>query len=220
MTTTPLRTSLDPLAAAWLAGGLPRAVDALLVSRLESRRIQVVDGSVADRGLDRQDRFDAVLLDALGARRSKRVDTVWWRLVRDRRLESLRFHLRSDDLLAARTGLGLPDRDDRPARTAAGRHLLRELRSAPPRGAAWEVALHGRGALTDLSLRAALEGQSRPAAERPMPRWSRRRTRDPARDLGTAAGGGAAYTGTFGGGWSGGGWDGGCGGDGGGGGGC
>src|SRR5215217_4613034 len=49
------RTSLAPVAAAWLAGGQQRAVDALLVSRLERHRIAVVDGNVVDRGLDRND---------------------------------------------------------------------------------------------------------------------------------------------------------------------
>lgn len=203
-------TALDPLAAAWLAGGLPRAVDALLVSRLESRRIRGVDGSFVDRGLARGDRFDSVLLDALGARGSRDVETVRWRVQRDRRMQALRETLAADGLLAARTGLGLADREDRPARTAAGRRLLRELRSAPPSGGVWEVALHGRDALTDLSLRTALEPPPRPA----LPR-APRRPRSIDTQLTEAhryAAGGAAVA-TFGG------WDGGGGLDGGGGGG-
>ena len=177
MTTTPVVPSLEPFAAAWLAGGLPRAADALLVSRLESGRVHVVDGHVGDRGLDRGDRFDAVLLDALGARGRRDVDTVLWRVQRDRRVQDLRAELGTRGLLAARSPLGVPDRPDRPARTAAGRQLLRQLRSAPPHGAVWEVALHGRDALTDLALRTALEPPPRPdvpRAPRRIRTWDRR----------------------------------------------
>ena len=180
MTAIPAITSLDPLAAAWLAGGLPRAVDALLVSRLERGRVHVADGYVGNSSLDRHDRFDAVLLDALGARGRRDVETARWRMTRDRRLEALRDALRTDGLLTARSSLGLADRPDRPARTAAGRQLLRELRSAPPRGAVWEVALHGRAALTDLALRTALEPPPRPQPEvRLESSWRRRWSQDP-----------------------------------------
>ncbi len=217
--TTHLPTTLDPVAAAWLAGGLPRAVDALLVARLEAGRIRGVGGSVADRGLDRQDRFDAVLLDALGARRSRDVETVRFRLLRDRRLEVLRTGLRTEGLLTGRTALGLPDRLDRPARTAAGRRLLRDLRAAPPPGAVWEVALHGRDALTDLALRTALEPPPRPEPPRPprrLLRWQDPQTTEAAR----YAAGGAAVAGFSGWGGDGGGWGGDGGGGGGDGGGC
>lgn len=216
MSTIPVATSLDPLATAWLAGGLPRAVDAVLVSRLESRRITVVDGQVTDRGLDRSDRFDAALLDALGARGRRDVQTVLRRLQRDRRLATLHEALLAEGLLTRRSALGLRDRAGRPARTALGRRLLRELRSAPPRGGVWEVALHGRGALTDLGLRTALEPPARPPAP-PAPRrirsWSGRTT-----ELHYAAGGTAAV-GIGGGGFDGSDFGGGSGGDGGGGGG-
>ena len=210
MTTIPVATSLDPLATAWLAGGLPRAVDAVLVSRLESRRIEVVDGQVADRGLNRSDRFDAVLLDALGARGRRDVQTVLWRVRRDRRMVALRDSLLADGLLAGRTRLGLRDRTDRPARTAAARRRLRELRGAPPHGAVWEVALHGRGALTDLTLRTALEPPARPEVPRAPRRtrsWGSRTT-----ELHYATGGAAAMGLGGGGGFDGCGWGGGDGG--------
>jgi uncharacterized membrane protein YgcG len=217
MTTTPVVPSLEPFAAAWLAGGLPRAVDALLVSRLESGRVRVVDGHVGNRSLDRFDRFDAVLLDALGARGRRDVDTVRWRVQRDRRMQDLRAELGTRGLLAARTPLGLPDRPDRPARTIAGRQLLRELRSAPPHGPVWEVALHGRDALTDLTLRTALEPAPRPdvpSAPRRIRSWGQRTTEVHYVTGGAATmsfGGGDGFDG---GGW-GGGFDGGGGGDGG-----
>jgi hypothetical protein len=212
MTTALVVPSLEPLTAAWLAGGLPRAADALLVSRLESGRVHVVDGHVGTRSLDRGNRFDAVLLDALGARGRREVDTVRWRVQRDRRMQDLRTELGTRGLLAARSPLGLPDRPDRPARTAAGRQLLRELRSAPPHGAVWEVALHGRDALTDLSLRAALEPPPRPEpprAPRRLLRWQDPQATEAAR---YAAGGAAVMS--FGG-WDGGFDGGGGGGDGG-----
>ena len=170
------RPSLAPVAAAWLAGGLQRAVDALLVSRLEHRRIAVVDGNVADRGLDRDDALDGALLDALGARGSRDLETVRWRVSRDRRLERLCVDLVVEGLLGDRSAWGRSDR----VRTGSGRRLLRELRGDPPVGAAWEVALHGRAGLTDLSLREALEPPARPPLP-PQARGSwldRRRQRD------------------------------------------
>ena len=160
------RTPLAPVAAAWLAGGLQRAVDALLVSRLELRRITVVDGNVADRGLDRGDPLDEALLDALGARGRRDLDTVRWRVSRDRRLERLCADLVVEGLLADWSPWG---RSDRRIRTGSGRRLLRELKGDPPAGAAWEVALHGRAGLTDRGLREALEPPARP----PLPPQAR-----------------------------------------------
>jgi hypothetical protein len=171
--TAPLTTPtsrLDAVAAAWLAGGLPRALDTVLVSRLERRRIRVVDGDLVDRGLDRAEPLDAALLDALGARGRKDTETVRWRLSRDRRLDRVRVELLQAGLLGQRTPWGLPDRPERPARTASGRRVLRELRDSPHPGAAWEVALHGRAGLTDLALRESLEPPVRPAPTLPPPR--------------------------------------------------
>src|SRR5215210_4803206 len=147
-------TSVAPVAAAWLAGGLQRAVDALLVSRLERRRVAVVGGNVVDRGLDRGDPLDGALLDAIGARGSRDLETVQWRVGRDRRVERLCADLVVEGLVGDWSPWG---RSDRPVRTGSGRRLLRELRSDPPTGAAWEVALHGRSGLTDPVLRQALE---------------------------------------------------------------
>src|SRR3712207_2541334 len=60
-THAPRSAPVDPVAAAWLAGGVQRAVDALLVSRVERRRIALVDGNVVDRGLTRTDPLDGVV---------------------------------------------------------------------------------------------------------------------------------------------------------------
>jgi hypothetical protein len=215
------RTSLAPVAAAWLAGGLQRAVDALLVSRLELRRIAVVDGNVVDRGLDRNDALDGAILDALGARGRRDLETVRWRVSRDRRVERLCADLVVEGLVADRAPWR---RSDRPVRTGAGRRLLRELKGEPPTGAAWEVALHGRAGLTDRSLRDALEPPPRP----PLPPQSRRgwlapgRRREMTAESYAAGAAGVGYGGwgSFGGGADCGGFDGGGGGGGGDGGGC
>lgn len=199
MTTVTPSPALDPVSAAWLAGGLPRAVDALLVARLEDGRVRVVDGSLVDRGLRPDDPFDAALLDALGARRRRDVETVRWRVSRDRRLEVLRSGLQERGLLAARTSLGLRDRPERPARTATGRRLLRELRAAPLRAGAWEVALHGRDALTDLSLRTALVPPPRPEAPRARWRMPSRAERAPETYYAVGGAGTMAFGGGFGG---------------------
>jgi len=206
-------TSLAPVAAAWLAGGKQRAVEALLVSRLERGRIAVVDGNVVDRGLDRDDALDGALLDALGARGSRDLETVRWRVSRDRRVERLCADLVVEGLVANRAPRG---RSDRPVRTGSGRRLVRELKGDPPAGAAWQVALRGRTGLSDPLLREALEPRVRPPLP-PQPRGSRldRRTRRDMTPEGYAAG--AAGYGAWG---DVGGWGGDCGSGGGDGGGC
>ncbi len=208
-------TSVAPVAAAWLAGGLQRAVDALLVARLERRRIAVVDGNVVDRGLDRTDPLDGALLDALGARGRRELATVRSRVARDRRVERLCADLVVEGLLGDRPPWG---RSDRPARTGSGRRLLRELKGDPPSGAAWEVALHGRAGLTDRGLREALEPPARPPLP-PQPRgqWLDRRKRRDLTAEGHASGAAVVGYGSWGGGFGGGcgGFDGGGGGDGG-----
>jgi hypothetical protein len=205
-------TSVAPVAAAWLAGGLRRAVDALLVSRLERRRIAVVDGNVVDRGLDRDDPLDGALLDALGPRGSRDLETVRWRVARDRRVERLCADLVVEGLLGDWSPWG---HADRPVRTGSGRRVLRDLRSDPPTGAAWEVALHGRSGLTDRGLRDALEPPERPPLpEQSRGSWLGRWRRDVTAEGYASGGAGAVGFGGWGGGWGGdcGGFDGGGGG--------
>jgi hypothetical protein len=207
----PLTT--DVVAAAHLAGGRPRATDALLVSRLEAGRVRVVDGLLEDVRLRRADPSDALLVDALGARGRRDVETVRWRVHADHRLDAVRRRLVEAGLVAERTRLGRRPREDRPALTAAGRQVLRDLRIQRQPGAAWDVALGGREALTDPALREALQPPARTLVDA-APRRSRllRSYRDAPETY--AAGGIVAGSA----GW--GGWDGGCGGfDGGGGGG-
>jgi len=208
------RPAVAPVAAAWLSGGLQRAVDAVLVDRLERRRIAVVGGSVVDRGLDRSDPLDGALLDALGARGSRDLETVRWRVSRDRRMERVCVDLVVEGLLGDRSSWGRPDRR---VRTGTGRRVLRELRSQPPAGAAWEVALRGRSGLTDRSLRDALEPPVRPplppqAREAWRARWRRGMTAEGyASGAGvTGKGGWGVFGGDCGGFDGGGGGDGGC----------
>ena len=200
------QTSLDPVAAAWLAGGAPRATDAVLVSRIERRRIRIVDGNVVDRGLHRADPFDGVLLDALGARGRRDLSTVRFRMSYDRRFEDVRKDLAAAGLLRERTAWGTRARPDRPVRTAAGRRLLKAMAADARTGAAWEVALKGRTGLTDPALREALEPPAPP--EPPVsPERSRRWTRTSLEDRHLyASGAGSAgaigaygFTGDFGG---------------------
>jgi hypothetical protein len=172
----PLTT--DVVSAAHLAGGSPRAVDALLVSRLEAGRVRVVDGRVEDVRLRRADPHDALLVDALGARGSRDVETVRWRVHADHRLDAVRRRLVADGLLAERTRLGRRPREDRPVLTSAGRQVLRDLRSLRQPGSAWEVALGGRAALTDPVLREALQPPARTVDAAAPRRWRPRPYRD------------------------------------------
>ena len=200
------RTALDPVACAWLAGGRSRAVDALLVSRLERRRIRIADGQVQERGLDRTDPLEGALLDALGARGHRDLETVRFRMSYDRRFEGIGQDLAAAGLLRERTALGRRARPDRPVRTAAGRRLLAELTAGPRTGAAWEVALRGRAGLTDPALREALQPPARPepaTSPRPRRRWGRASLEDRylyASGAGSAGAVGAyGFTGDFGG---------------------
>jgi uncharacterized membrane protein YgcG len=169
-----LLLTTDVVAAAHLAGGRPRSVDALLVSRLQAGRVRVVDGHLEDVRLRRTDPFDALLIDALGARGRRDVETVRWRVQRDHRLDDVRRRLAEAGLVAERTRLGRRPREDRPALTAAGRQALRDLRSQRQPGAAWEVALGGRAALTNPVLREALQPPARTVVSA-APRRSRLR---------------------------------------------
>jgi hypothetical protein len=224
---SPIASLLDPVAVAWLSGGLPRAIDTVLVSRLDRRQIRVVDGDVVDRGLDRSTPLDGAVLDALGARGSRDLETVRWRLSRDRRLARIRLDLVAAGMLGERSRWGRPDRPDRPARTASGRRLLRELRATTPPGPAWEVAVNGRAGLTDLALHESLvPPPPPPSPAQPRRRWLDPASRRPMTIEGYATGAAVVGHGAWGGGaWGGGadcggGFDGGGGGGGGGDGGC
>ena len=153
--TTP-RAAPDVYEAAVLAGGLPRLVDTVLVALVESGRIRVhAPGELATAHPLRRHPAESSVLDAVGTRGHRSVDTIRWRLAGDERLLAVGRQLRADGLLR-RHPLGfLPPWREAHVRTARGRAVLRGLTAQPPAdpasdgGSAVLVALHGRDAMPD-----------------------------------------------------------------------
>ena len=200
---TDSRVPTDPYAIAFLSGGLQRAVDTALVALVESGRVQVhAPGELAAVRPERRHPVEAAVLDAVGTRGHRSVDTIRWRLSRDERLTGLGPSLAADGLLRRRMLRGRGEW----CPTRAGRQLLRLLRAQPPvdraldGGNAVRVALGGRAAMSDADLRAAIfERPELPKATGPEVarrlREVRRRSDDPAvaaHQTRTALGGAAA----------------------------
>ncbi len=119
---------LDLYEIAYLAGGPDRVVDTALVALVESGRVRVhAPGELAVVEPGRQHPVEAAVMDAVGTRGHRSVDTVRWRLADDERI----------------AGLG---------RSLAAAGLLR--RPALDGSGALRVARHGRSALPDMALRA------------------------------------------------------------------
>jgi hypothetical protein len=161
MSTSQNQRPLDVYDLAVLAGGLPRLVDTVVVALVESGRIRVHSpGELSAAVPSRRHPVEAAVLDAVGTRGHRSVDTICWRLVGDQRLAQVVEQLRADGLLR-RT---IPSRliPGRPAHTltAAGRRTVRQLTDRPPinpvadGGSAVLVAVHGRDAMPDARLRA------------------------------------------------------------------
>ena len=88
----------------------------------------------------------AAVLDAVGARGRRSVETVHWRALADERVTGIGRRLHEQGLLGRVLGP-----------TAAGRRLLRDLRSTVGDGdLVRRVALHGREQVTDPALHAAV----------------------------------------------------------------
>lgn len=172
MTTTGT-SQLDVHAAACLAGGADRVVDAALAALVETGRVRVSRAGLLTV-LDRRSRDEVVaaVLDAVGARGHRTAGLVRQRAGADPRVAAVAGRLVDSGLLAPRRRGGTGP-------TRAGRRLLRQLRQAvPPRPAepadlvplsgvpagtsAGRVALHGPDAMPDAELRAALFESSRP----------------------------------------------------------
>ena len=154
--TTPRVPGLDVYETAVLAGGLPRLVDTVLVALVESGRIRVhAPGELATASPLRRHPAEAAVLDAVGTRGHRSVDTIRWRLADDARLLDVGRRLRADGLLRRHPLSFLPPWRDVHVRTARGRRVLRELTARPPAdratdgGSAVTVALHGRDAMPD-----------------------------------------------------------------------
>jgi hypothetical protein len=158
MTTSGPARDLDVYEVAFLAGGVQRVVDTALVALVESGRVRVhAPGQLAGVRLERRHPVEAAVLDAVGTRGHRSVDTIRWRLTGDDRLTGLGRSLASSGLLR-RTLRGRQAW----APTRAGRETLRRLAAQPPAdpahdgGSAVLVALRGRAAMPDPALRAAV----------------------------------------------------------------
>jgi hypothetical protein len=140
---------LDVYDMAVLAGGLPRLVDTALVAMVESGRVHVEpSGEFRADETSSAHPVEAALLDAVGTRGHRSVDTIRWQVLHDRRLDQEFRHLTSDGLVRR----ALPSRlvgKTHAHTTAAGRRALRQFAERPPAdgGSAVLVALHGRDAM-------------------------------------------------------------------------
>ncbi|MCF6507084.1 TIGR04222 domain-containing membrane protein [Blastococcus sp. MG754426] len=154
---------LDLYEFAFLAGGRERVVDTAVVVLVESGRLRVhPPGELSMVEAFRRHPVEAAVLDAVGARGHRSVDTIRWRSVNDDRITGLARRLADAGLLRRRS----LHRRGRWAPTRAGRALLRRGPLADPSldgGSAVLVAQHGRAAMTDTALRSAV-------FERPTPR--------------------------------------------------
>jgi uncharacterized protein (TIGR04222 family) len=155
---------------AFVAGGVARLVDTVLVALVESGRIRVPSpGQLAAAEPFRRHPVEAAVLDAVGTQGHRSVDTIRWRLASDERVLDVGRRLKDDGLLR-RDLRGLLRRDRHAyAATAAGRRALRQFGELPDPSAgesgARMVALHGRGAMPDQALRAAIfEAPAAPTA--------------------------------------------------------
>ncbi len=170
MTAAATPADLDVYDVAYLAGGAARAVEAAVVALVESGRLRVRSpGELTVVSLVRRHPVEAAVLDAFGPVAHRSVETVCWRVAEDLRLAGLAARLERAGLLApAGRRFPLRRRGGRPARTAAGRRVLRALRAAPPADAvapgtsAMRVALAGRDGMTDRTLREAVFVEPRP----------------------------------------------------------
>lgn len=152
MTAAAAPSALDVYDIAFLAGGPDRVVETALVVLVESGRVRVhAPGELAAVSMTRRHPVEAAVLDAVGDRGHRSVDTITWRLAGDERLTGL-----ADPLMAA----GLLRRRLRPGHPAwtpthAGHQTLVGLAARSPAhraldgGSGLAVALHGRAGMTD-----------------------------------------------------------------------
>jgi hypothetical protein len=154
---------LDLYEFAFLAGGPARVVDTAVVVLVESGRLRVASpGELTMVETFRRHPVEAAVLDAVGTRGRRSVDTIRWRLVDDDRINGLARPLADAGLLRR----GLLRRQW--STTRAGRELLSRgpgADSALDGGSAVVVAAHGREGMTDALLRAAIF--DRPALPQP-----------------------------------------------------
>jgi hypothetical protein len=153
---------LDLYEFAFLAGGRERVVDTVVVVLVESGRLRVhPPGQLSMNEAFRRHPVEAAVLDAVGARGHRSIDTIRWRSVDDDRITGLARPLADAGLLRRRP----LRRRGRWSPTRAGRAVIRR---GPPAdraldgGSAVLVAQHGREAMTDTALRSAIFEQPSP----------------------------------------------------------
>ncbi|TQN41394.1 uncharacterized protein (TIGR04222 family) [Blastococcus colisei] len=161
---------LDLYDLAFLAGGPDRVVDTAVVALVESGRVRVhAPGRLAVVEPGRQHPIEAAVMDAVGTHGHRSIDTVHWRVAGDVRLTGRGPSLAAAGLLRRRRRLGRRHaRRPTWSATGSGRQALLRAMERPPTdpaldgGSALRVALHGRQAMPDTGLRAAIF--DRPAA--------------------------------------------------------
>jgi hypothetical protein len=148
-----MTTQPDVYDVACLAGGPHRVVDTALVALVVTGRVRAVaPGELQVVEPRRRHPVEAAVLDAVGGRGRRSVETVRWRALGDARITEVGRRLRYERLLGRFLGP-----------TAAGRRVLERARAADV-GPVLHVALEGRQQLRDPDLRAAvLEPERRPA---------------------------------------------------------
>ncbi|TFV90538.1 TIGR04222 domain-containing membrane protein [Blastococcus sp. CT_GayMR16] len=199
-----LAADYDLYEIAYLAGGPRRAVDTAVVALVESGCLRVTphSGGLTVVEHRRRHSLEAAVLDAVGLRGNRSIDTVRWRLQDDERLHAVGQRLERDGLARGRTPMRLRHWHLL-ALTGEGRRTLRHLRSDPPTDrvagetGALVVALSGPERMADADVRAAVFEPPRPARSR----WSAPRDRYAAGYSPHSHGwsGGAADSGGFGG---------------------
>jgi hypothetical protein len=151
---------LDLYDVAYLAGGPDRVVDTAVVALVRSGRVRVhTPGQLATADLSRRHPVEAAVLDVVGPKGHRSVDTIRWRSCTDERLLDVGRGLQRAGLLG-RFGAVLPlKRGPRQklAPTRAGRRVLEEYADRSLGDVeATRVALGGRSAMGDAKLRAAI----------------------------------------------------------------
>lgn len=159
MTGSGASPTLDVYDIAYLAGGSVRVVDTAIVALLQSGRLRLhAPGSLATAELSRRHPIEAAVLDAVGPTGHRSVDTVHWRMLHDDRLLQVGRRLQDRGLLARHAGVaGLRAGRRELTPTRAGRQALAAAGDAPGVDAdAMRVALGGRSAMLDVTLRTAV----------------------------------------------------------------
>jgi hypothetical protein len=179
-----LAADYDVYELAFLAGGPRRAVETAVVSLVENGRLRVTGptGALAVVDARRGHALEAAVLDAVGVRGHRSIDTVRWRVESDDRLAAVARRLESDGLVRPGAATDWRRRHWQLALTGEGRRTLRHLRGNPPAGrtapspSAVLVALVGPSGLADREVRSALfEPPRLPRAPRSRGPLARRR---------------------------------------------